>query len=71
MCAIYDDELCTKLSSFCLQNASKNMDEKEQIDGESLSVVLKIDLHCACDGCEEKVYSSIRHLEGTIIFFLY
>lgn len=44
------------------QDASKNKDDKKKIDGESPSVVLKLDLHC--EGCAKKVKSSIRHFKG-------
>nr|GEU78530.1 heavy metal-associated domain, HMA [Tanacetum cinerariifolium] len=44
------------------KDASKNKDDKKKIDGESVTVVLKLDLHC--EGCAKKVKSSIRHFEG-------
>nr|GEV25796.1 heavy metal-associated domain, HMA [Tanacetum cinerariifolium] len=43
-------------------DASKNKDDKKKIDGESVTVVLKLDLHC--EGCAKKVKSSIRHFKG-------
>ncbi|GJS98338.1 heavy metal-associated domain, HMA containing protein, partial [Tanacetum coccineum] len=44
------------------KDASKNKDDKKKIDGESVTVVLKLDLHC--EGCAKKVKSSIRHFKG-------